>query len=153
MTDIPIPDYDATDETAENNARRDEARRKREDAETVKRLMSHKNGRAWVYRFLDKCHIHNTPFVPGDPYTSAFHAGEENAGKRLFHDVIDACADLYLVMLAEAKKEEERLAAAAIDTDKTRQAEHDAAVQTQGFVLPPPEGWPGHMPQPKPEGI
>lgn len=143
-------DYDATDPVAENNARRDEARRQREDAETVKRLLSHKNGRAWFYRQLTKCHIYDTPFAPGDPTTTFFQMGQENIGKQLMMQAINVCPDFYLTMLAEANKEEERIAAMRADEDKKRQDEEDAAVRTQGFNLPPPPGWPGHVP-PAPE--
>jgi hypothetical protein len=151
VTDAPSPDYDASDPVAENNARRDQARWQREDAETVRRLLSHKNGRAWFHRQLAKCHIYATPFSPGDPHTTFFQLGQENIGKQMMMEAIGACPDLYLAMLAEAKSEEERIAAAAVDVEKKRQEEYDAAVKTQGFELAPPPGWPGHVPPVKPQ--
>jgi hypothetical protein len=54
-------------------------------------------------------------------------------------------------MRAEAKREEERIAAAAVDGEKKRQEEYDAAAKTQGFELAPPPGWPGHVPPVKPD--
>lgn len=152
MTDALSPDYDASDPVAENNARRDETRRQRDDAETVRRLLSHRNGRAWLYRVLERCHIYGTPFTAGEPDTTAFRLGEENIGKQMMMLAIDVCPDLYLTMLAEAKKEEERVAIVRADEEKKRQGEEDAGVRTQGFDLPAPEGWPGHAPAVKPEG-
>jgi hypothetical protein len=148
---IPGDGYDATDAVAENNARRDEVRRQREDAETVKRLLMHKNGRAWFYRQLCKCHIYDTPFMPGDPHTTFFQLGQENIGKLMMMEAINACSDLYLTMLAEARKEEERIAALAGDAQKNREAEYDAGVRAQGLDLPPPAGWPRHVPPAKPD--
>jgi hypothetical protein len=147
MTDASV--YDAADPVAENNARRDEARRQREDAETVKRLLSHQNGRAWFYRKLCRCHIYDTPFAPGQPETTFFQMGQENIGKLMMMEAIDACPDLYLTMLAEARKEEERIAALRLDEEKKRQGEEDAMARLN-LDLPPPPGWPGHVPPGKP---
>jgi hypothetical protein len=152
MTEPIDASYDAADPVAENNARRDEARHKREDAETVRRLMSHKNGRAWFHRVLSACHIYGTPFTPGEPDTTNFRLGEENIGKRLMYEALYACSDLYLTMLDEARREEERVAAVRAEEEKKRRGEEDAGVAMQGIDLPPPEGWPGHMPSAKPEG-
>ncbi len=145
-------DYDATDPVAENNARRDDARRQREDAETITRLLKHKNGRAWFHRKLAKCHIYDTPFSPGDIHETVFRLGQEDVGKRMMLEAVNACPDLYMMMLAEARQEEERLAALVIDEQKKREAEEDAAVRTQGLDLAPPPGWPGHVPPAKPQG-
>jgi|GEM_PF-1860966 hypothetical protein len=134
--------YDAADPAAENNARRDEARRRREDAETVRRLLNHKNGRAWFHRLLSRCHIYGTPFAPGEPETTFFRMGEENIGKGLMMQAIDACADLYLLMLDEARKEEERVALMRAEEETKRDAADSAAAHAQGLDLPPPAGWP-----------
>lgn len=153
MTDgSPGDSYDASDPVAENNAHRDEKRKQREDLETVKRLLSHKSGRAWFHRLLSRCHIYDTPFQPGQPETTFFQMGQENIGKQMMMEAINACPDLYLLMLAEARKEEERLSGIRMDEEKKRQGEDEAAIRTQGFDLPPPARWSGHVPPPKPEG-
>lgn len=146
MTDAS---YDASDETAENNAKRDEARKQREDEETLKRLLSHKSGRAWFYRKLERCHIYGTPFQPGEIHETVFRLGQEDIGKRLMLEAVYACPDLYMTMLAEARKEQERIAGLRADEEKKRRAEDDVALRTQGFELPPPPGFPGHVPPPE----
>lgn len=135
MTDAS---YDASDETAENNAKRDEARKQREDNETLKRLLSHKNGRAWFYRILENCHIYATPFSPGEIHDTIFRLGQEDIGKRMMLSAVYACPDLYMVMLAEARKEDERIAGLRADEEKKRNTEDDVALRTQGFELPDP---------------
>jgi hypothetical protein len=150
--DGPFSDLDPAAEVAENNARRDEKRREREDAETLRVLLKHKNGRAWFFRLLTRCHIYGTPFEPGQPDTTAFKLGEENIGRKLMYDALDACPDLYLTMRAEARQAEEAAAAAEADAEKKAEPEYNAGVQKQGFELPPPPGWPGHVPPVKPEG-
>lgn len=135
--------FDAGDPVAENNANRDEARRQREDAETVRRLMSHRNGRAWLFRLLERCHIYTSPFSPGQPDTTAFALGEQNIGLRLL-EAAQAFPDLYMTMLAEARREDERVAGLRMDEERKRQGEENIAVQMQGFDLPPPDGRPGH---------
>jgi hypothetical protein len=153
MTDDGIfADYDAADPVAENNARRDVARQQREDADTVRRLLSHRNGRAWFHRLLARCHIYGTPFSPGEPDTTNFRLGEENVGKVLMYEALAACPEQYLAMIAEARKEDERVAAVRADEEKKRQGEDEAAVRTQGFDLAPPAGWSGHVPPVRPEG-
>jgi len=151
MADIPFADYDASDPVAENNAHRDEVRRRREDGEQIRHILSHPKGRTWFYRILNSCHIYTTPFVPDQPETTFFEMGKEYVGKQMMMQAITSCADLYLKMLAEADAEEKRLAGIHADEEKKRQGENDAGLAKQGFDLAPPAGWPGHVPPLKPE--
>lgn len=140
-------DYDATDEVAENNAGRDQARYRRDDVTSVRKWMSSPKGRAFVYRFLQRCHIHSTTFTP-DPYVTAFNAGREDAGRYLLHLVFEACPDLYLAMLKEARAEEDRIIAQRQADFAKREEAETAALFTQGLDLPPPKGFPGHVQTP-----
>ena len=135
--------YDAADPVAENNARRDEARRRREDAQTIRRLMVDVSGRAWLYRILERCHIYASAFAPGEPETTFFRMGEENIGKQMMMAAMAAAPDLYMQMLAEARKQEEHAAITSADEEGKR-SENATAVAMQGFDLPAPEGWPDH---------
>jgi len=135
--------FDAGDPVAENNAHRDEARREREDAETLRRLMGHRNGRAWLYRVLERCHIYASSFTPGEPETTFFRMGEENIGKQMMMAAMAAAPDLYMQMLAEARREDERVAAVRAEEDKKRSDDNAVAVAMQGFDLPRPQGWTG----------
>lgn len=138
MTDPPA--FDATDPVAWNNVNRDQARHRREDAETVRRLMGHKNGRAWMFRLLEECQIRGVPFAPGQPDTTAFALGKQAIGWFLMQ-AIEAYPEQYMQMLAEARAEEDRVAAQAAAEERRRQRATDAADAMQGFDLPPPKGW------------
>jgi hypothetical protein len=136
--------FDAADPVAESNAHRDELRRQREDAQTLRQLMAHRNGRAWLYRILERCHIYASAFAPGEPETTFFRMGEENIGKQMMMAAMAAAPDLYMEMLAEARKEDERIALLHADEDKKRSGDDATALALQGFDLPAPKGWPGN---------
>ena len=133
--------FDATDPIAEGNAHRDELRRQREDAQVLRRLMDNRNGRAWLYRILERCHIYASAFAPGEPETTFFRMGEENIGKQMMMAAMAAAPDLYMAMLAEARKEDERIALVRAEEDKKRSSEDAAGLALQGFDLPAPKGW------------
>jgi len=143
MTDAISEQYDASDPRAENNQRSDQARKAREDAETLRAILSHKARRAWFYRQLVRCHIYDTPFVPGQDNTTFFQMGQENIGKQMMMEAINSCPELYMTMLKEAREEEQRIGNVREEEEKKRQGEDETAVRTQGLDLPPPVGWPG----------
>jgi hypothetical protein len=133
--------YDATDPVAEQNAKRDEARKVRENAQVMQSILHTKPGRAWLNDILENCHIFSTPFVPGQPDTTAFAMGEENIGKRLMMAAIDADASGYMKMLAERKAEEQRQQEVRNreEAKRQKQSEEDSvAFKMQGFDLPAP---------------
>jgi hypothetical protein len=148
--DLPHETFDATDLAAEANAKRDAARRERADLDVLRNLMRDKKGRDWLYRFLDSCHINNTPFAPGQPDVTAFHLGEENVGKRVLLLAMTASTDLYMKMITEQQEEEKRLAEVRRKERQNRE-ERDGPINVQGLVadLPPPAGYPGGPPLPK----
>ncbi len=148
MSDDLSEPYDATDPRAESNARRDEKRRQTQDADVVRRILSHANGRSWYYRQLVRCHIYSSPFEPGQPDTTAFRLGEENIGKQWMLAAIDAASDFYMIMLKEQKAEEARLESVRYDEEKKRQGDDDTAIRTQGFEVTPPVGWEGGPSEP-----
>lgn len=148
--DLPHETFDATDPAAEANARRDAARRERADLDVLRKLMSDKKGRDFLYRFLDSCHINNTPFAPGQPDVTAFHLGEENVGRRVLLLAMGASTDLYMKMITEQQEEEVRLADVRRKERQNRE-ERDGPVDINALVapLPPPAGYPGGPPLPK----
>jgi hypothetical protein len=146
MTDDLFPAFDATDERAENNANRHALRVQAQDMHALRLFLGgHKNNRAWFYRQLEKCHIYGSPFDPDRPDTNntMFRIGQENIGKDLMLQAIDASPDLYMLMLKEHKEEELRLASVRKDEETKRQDDNEAMIRTQGFDVPPPVGWPG----------
>lgn len=72
-------------------------------AETLKWIMSEEKGRKFIYQLLESCHILHNPFNR-DAAVMAFSCGEMNIGQLLFTDVSEACPDLYLLMMKEAKE-------------------------------------------------
>lgn len=148
--DLPEAPFDASDPAAEANAKRDQARRERNDLDVLRGLMHSKNGRDFLYRFLDACHINNTPFAPGAPDVTAFHLGEENVGRKLLMVAMAASVDLYMKMIKEQQEEETRLAEVRRKEQRNRE-ERDAPIDINALVapLPPPAGYPGGPPLPK----
>lgn len=148
--DLPHETFDATDPAAEANAKRDAARRERNDLDVLRSVMHTKQGRDWLYRFLDSCHINNTPFAPGQPDVTAFHLGEENVGRKLLMIAMAASVDLYMKMIKEQQEEEARLNEVR-RKERTNREERDGPVDVSALVapLPPPAGYPGGPPLPK----
>ena len=136
--------YDAANPAAEDNARRDAARHAREDADTLRLLMQRKQGRAWLYRKLEACHIYASTFAPGQADVTAFQLGEENVGKRIMLEAIDASPDLYMKMLKEQQDEARRLDDIR-RTERKNREQAEGPVDVAGLVadLPPPAGYPG----------
>jgi hypothetical protein len=141
---------DAIDEVQANNQSTEQARRKREDADVIRKLLHDKNGRAWLYRLLERCHIYEHSFFGEETHTTAYRLGEENIGKRLMLEVIDASGDLYITMIREQKEDEARLAKLARKAaDKAEgRGEPPLTPSAQMPDLPPPPGWPGYKPPP-----
>jgi len=144
--------FDAADPAAEDNARRDEVRRDREDADVYRVIMHTKNGRAWLYRRLERGHIYGSTFAPGQPDLTAFQLGEENYAKRIMLEAQAASVDLYMTMIKEAQAEERRAAETRRKEQRSRERD-EAPPDPEEMVghLPPPAGFPGHKPPAKPK--
>lgn len=136
----PSNAYDAADPISENNLRQDQNRYAREDADTLRGIMMRKEGRAWLYRVLAKCHIFGDTFAGEQTHVTSFRQGQENIGRQLWLDVQDASLDLYVKMIKEQKDEEDRLEKVR-QKDETRRRGKDAPPLTpdsQYPDLPPP---------------
>jgi hypothetical protein len=147
--DLPVEPFDAADAIAENNARRDIERLQREDLDVLRAIMHTKKGRAWIIRQLDRCHI-NSPakFVPGSADVTARNLGLEAYGIWLLQDVMKASVDLYMTAIKEAQEAAERANAVRREAALKRKAEErgPSAEDMAGVKLPPPAGFPGHVP-------
>jgi hypothetical protein len=150
MPDDPHETFDAADPAAEDNAKRDAARTAREDTDVLRGIMHTKQGRAWLLRQLDACHINNSPFAAGQPDVTAYHLGEEAVGKRLLIAVMAASVDLYMKAIKESQEEETRLyEVRKKEREKREERDAPADVRELMFPLPPPAGFPGGPPLPK----
>ena len=149
--DLPAETFDASDAAATDNASRDAKRYARDDADQIRLILRTKQGRAFLYRFLERCNIYGDTFSVGQPDATAFKLGQENIGKQLMLAAMDASADLYVQMIREQKEEEARLDAVRRTERKNREAQEPGAPITPDLVphLPPPAGFPGGPPLPK----
>lgn len=148
--DLPNETFDAGDPAAIDNASRDAASKARADADMLRTIMHTKPGRAWLYRFLERCNIYGDSFTPGAPDVTAFKLGNENVGRQLMLTAMNASADLYVKMVNEQREEERRLDEVRRRERKNRE-ERDAPIDVASQVapLPPPAGYPGGPPLPK----
>jgi len=150
LADEPQETFDASDKAAIDNASRDAAAKARADADQLRTIMMTKPGRAWLYRFLERCNIYGDSFTPGQPDVTAFKLGNENIGRQLMLTAMNASADLYVKMVNEQREEERRLDEVRRKENKKRE-EREAPVDVASLVapLPPPAGYPGGPPLPK----
>lgn len=148
--DLPSEQFDAADPAAEANAKREQARRERNDLDVMRLILREKPGRDWLFRFLDSCHINNSPFAPGQADVTAYHLGEEAVGKRILLLAMTASVDLYMKMIKEQQDEEKRLNEVR-RTERRNREEKEAPIDVASLVapLPPPAGYPGGPPLPK----
>ena len=102
--ELATESYDASNKKSVNNARKKAAARNKKRLEVIQLLMQHRDGRAWIYEILERCHIYTTSFVQGDPHATSFREGERNVGNQLLIDVLTAATDEYLKMVKEGKE-------------------------------------------------
>jgi hypothetical protein len=150
MADDPVELFDAADVGAVDNAHRDAARIAREDADVIRAIMMTKKGRAWMLRQLERCCV-NSPqkFVPGHPDMTAHNLGRESYGLELLREVQAASVDLYMKGVAEMEEEARRRQEVRRSEAKRRaDADRPPTAEDQVAGLPPPKGFPGHVPPP-----
>jgi hypothetical protein len=133
--DIPPETFDAADPVAVNNAKREEARQAREDADVYRTIMHSKQGRAWLYRRLAECHIFGETFVPGQHDVTCFRLGEENFGRRIMMAAQDASIDLYTKMIKEQQDEAKRLDEMRRGDQRRREAEEKPPTAEQMLTV------------------
>lgn len=105
--------YNAGDEVAENNARKESSRLAKNDADILRIIMHSKTGRSWLYRQLEACHIFGNPVAqfdnaPADVPMTFFNLGNQNYGKQLWLAAQAASVDLYMKMIKEQHEEQNR---------------------------------------------
>lgn len=147
--DTPIEQFDATDPKAINNAEREVARKKRQDADELRKILHSKTGRAFLYRLLERCNIYGDTFAGEQTHISAFRQGQENVGKQLMLAAMDASPDLYVQMVKDQRDEEGRLDEVRRSEAKDRESRDNPSGIQAMVDLPPPAGYPGGPPMPK----
>ena len=74
-----------------------------QNREVITGLMSVTNGRAWMWDWLTKLHIFQSPFHP-DSGIMSFQCGEQNIGLQLLKDIMLYSPDQYILMAREANE-------------------------------------------------
>jgi hypothetical protein len=85
--------------------------RDRQDDDVMRRVMRTKNGRDWLRRFLEDCHIFGAVVDFGsqvrasDPLVTYFRDGERNVGLRILEIAQRASAQSFQLMMQERTAE------------------------------------------------
>lgn len=97
--------YNAADEDqVKTRKRKDEHIRDRE-MHDMRTVMSTVEGRRFVWRLLERAGVFRTSFTGNS--TTFFNEGQRNMGLIVLADVHEACAEQYIVMMNESKKDQE----------------------------------------------
>jgi hypothetical protein len=95
--------------------------------------MHDKKGRAWLYRLLERCNIYGDSFAPGQGDVTSFRLGQQNIGRQLMLEAMEASADLYVQMVKDQRDEERRL-------EEVRRKENEARQANDPFAPAPVAG-------------
>ena len=137
------PLYNAASPEEERRAADAERAQKRANHDTLRKIMHNRDGRLWLYRLLERCNIYGSSFEPGQPDVTAFRLGQENIGRQLMVDAMEASSELYIRMVKEQREDEQRLTKLRAADERARNSADQDAVGAHMIDLPPPEGWEG----------
>ena len=74
--------------------------------ETIRKLMSSKDGRAWIDHLLESFDMLGNPIVRGDPYETYNNIGMANAAKLLWIEIESVVPEALVLMRKEARENE-----------------------------------------------
>lgn len=94
----------AADAEQVKKAAKKEKRGRERELNDICLVMSSKEGRRFVWRFLEHCGPYKTSFGQGNDQTN-FNEGVRSVGLKLIADINDARPEGYLQMLKESKEE------------------------------------------------
>ena len=99
--------YNASDREQVNNARKKEARERKEHLDYTLQIMSTKAGRKWMRKILQACKRWDNAAImsQGNTHNAYFYLGEQNIGRYLSDDIEIVALTEYGHMLREAKEE------------------------------------------------
>ncbi len=95
--------YNAGNKKQVNDARKKEARLRREELDFVRAIMDTSQGRKWMLNILNTCKTFTNPIVAGDTHYTFHNLGEQNIGKKLLQDINEAAPEEYTLMMKEAR--------------------------------------------------
>lgn len=119
-----------------------------QDGQVIASIMSTVNGRAWVWRWLEACHLFENPYDDNDR-REAFLLGEANIGRRLLAQIHQHCPDQYIQAQREAneryhtdarRNNDSRRRSPGDDAATERPGEQDAGRDVEGSDYDPYNG-------------
>lgn len=96
----------AADTDQVKRAKEKELRGKERDNNDIAWVLSTPQGRRFLWRYLETCHIFSTSFTGSSE--TFFKEGERNIGLKLLADITECNAESYLLMMKEAKERENK---------------------------------------------
>jgi len=84
-------------------AERAATKRREQDRDDFKWVMSDARGRRFVWRLMRDAGVFRSTFAPGDALTSAFNEGNRQNGLALMNEVLAVCPEHWLNMVKEQK--------------------------------------------------
>jgi hypothetical protein len=97
--------YNAADEEIVKTRKRKEESVRDRELHDLRTVMASLEGRRFIWRLLDRAGVFRTSFTGNS--TTFFNEGQRNMGLIVLADVHEACADTYIQMMTEAKKDTE----------------------------------------------
>lgn len=99
-------EYDSGDAKSVRDRAKGAKRVDTQRRETLIAILSHENGRDWLYSVLERCGIYQTPFST-DALLMAHRVGEQNIGRELLAAIVAADSKAYMRMLEEQQEKED----------------------------------------------
>lgn len=96
--------FNAAEESQVKDRKRKDERLRDIELADMKKMMSTREGRRFVWRLLDRAGVFRTSFTGNS--TTFFNEGQRNIGLIVLADVMAAAADQYVVMMNESKEDE-----------------------------------------------
>ena len=96
--------YDTSDKEAVNKTRKKAARTRADRLKFVRAAMQHEEGRAWFNDIINRCRVFDNTFYGEETHNTAFKLGEQNIGKMILADVLEAAPEQYMNMTTENKR-------------------------------------------------
>ena len=78
---------------------------KKRNACDLQAVLKTVQGRRLLWRILQAAQIHQHGFVPGDPYATAFHCGQQSIGLFLLAEIEEAAPAAYAQMRGEYRSQ------------------------------------------------
>lgn len=104
---MPEQPYDSGDPRAVRERTRDTKRAGDRRQETLRLILSHENGRDWLYSLLELCGVYQTPFS-SDIAIMSHNIGRQDVGRKLLADIVAADSRMYMKMLQEKEEDDGR---------------------------------------------